>query len=125
METSSLLFIGYILHRVGDYLTQNEWMAKNKTQSWFPALVHATIYSLPFLFICFDPLWLVIWITHYLIDRYRLVTYWLKLVNWNWNSDNFGFRSETPKHLSISLMITADNTFHIIINTLCIYFANT
>lgn len=70
-----------IIHAVGDYVLQSDWMASEKTKRWFPAFCHALIYSLGFLL--FRPsigAWLVIFGTHYLIDRYRLARYlvWAK-----------------------------------------------
>lgn len=69
-----------ILHLIGDYVTQSDWMAQNKTKSTWAAFCHATVYSLPFL--CIGSLWafLVIWGTHLLIDRFRLARYvvWVK-----------------------------------------------
>jgi hypothetical protein len=38
---------------MGDYLFQTSWMANEKTKRFLPALIHATIYSLPFLLIAF------------------------------------------------------------------------
>jgi hypothetical protein len=51
-------------------------MAENKVKRWWPALAHAFVYSLGFLFLhpsckCL----LVILSTHYFIDRYRLARY--------------------------------------------------
>jgi hypothetical protein len=76
-----------ILHLVGDYLTQSDWMAQNKTKASWPAAVHAFIYSVPF--------WLlarfaqrpylafaVIFLTHFLIDRFRLARYVVWAKNW-------------------------------------------
>ena len=37
-----------ILHLVGDYITQSQWMANGKTQHSWIAAVHATVYALPF-----------------------------------------------------------------------------
>ena len=117
MSIELALFIGLLLHLIGDYLTQNDWMATGKTKAHFPALVHATIYSIPFLLICPSPWWLVIYISHFLIDRYRLAVYWIKLVNWNWSSQNFGFGEEKPAWMAVWLMIIVDNTFHVLINS--------
>lgn len=69
------------VHAIGDYLTQSDWMAQNKTKTHFPAFCHALVYSLGFL--AFRPsltAWLVIIGTHFLIDRYRLARYivWAK-----------------------------------------------
>ena len=121
MQLTEVLFISILLHFVGDYLLQNNWMANEKIKSFLPALIHATIYSLPFFILTnFSPLILIILITHFFIDRYRLAVYWIKLVNWNWSSDNLGYSAQTPKWLSTWLMIIIDNTFHILINTIVI-----
>jgi hypothetical protein len=65
-----------ILHLIGDYITQSDWMAQNKTKRAYPALAHAIVYSLPFLLL--GPSWLAFWVilgTHFLIDRYRLARF--------------------------------------------------
>lgn len=117
------LLIGILFHFVGDYLTQNNWLAQNKTKKIYIAFLHALIYSLPFLFIVPHLFfWLIILITHTIIDRYRLAQYWIKLVNWSWNETNYGYGDKTPVWLSTWLMIIIDNIFHILINCLVIYF---
>jgi len=73
--------IQLILHLVGDYVTQSDWMANNKTKRFAPAAAHAVVYSLPFLFL--RPSWAafaVILVSHFLIDRYRLARFvvWFK-----------------------------------------------
>lgn len=70
-----------VVHAIGDYILQSDWMASEKTKRWLPAFCHALIYSLGFLL--FRPslrAWLVIFGTHYFIDRYRLARYvvWAK-----------------------------------------------
>jgi hypothetical protein len=119
------LFIGLILHFIGDYIFQNSWLANNKTKKNLPAIIHALIYSLPFLFIVgFSWAIFFIFLTHFFIDRYRLAVYWIKLVNWNWYSDNFGYSKETPTFLSMWLLFIIDNIFHIAINSISIYLNN-
>lgn len=81
MPIELTLILGFIFHLLGDYIFQNDWMANNKTKRFFPAFLHATIYSLPFLLITSFEFWLIIYITHFLIDRYRLAVYWIRLVN--------------------------------------------
>jgi hypothetical protein len=78
-----------LLHMIGDYLTQSDWMAQNKTKRWWPAMVHAIIYSLPFLLLTgirprftFPAAWFVIFGTHLLIDRFRLARYVVWAKNW-------------------------------------------
>ena len=130
MSLELSLFTGLLFHLVGDYMTQSHWMAVNKIKSFLPAFAHATIYSLPFLFICTSYWWLLLYITHFFIDRYRLAIYWVRLKNTTWNNgfivptaENCGFDKNTPAWLSTWLMILIDNIIHIIINSLSIYFA--
>ncbi len=68
-----------IAHLIGDYVLQNHWMANNKTTLTWAAVLHGTLYSFPFILLA--PSWqalLVIWLTHILIDRFRLAKYWVE-----------------------------------------------
>lgn len=124
MSIELALALGFILHFVGDYLLQNDWMAQNKTKRWFPCAVHCLLYSIPFYWIVGqNPFMLIVFGTHYLIDRYRLAVYWIKFVNWNWQSRNFGYDDLKPRWMSVWLLIIIDNTFHIIFNSLAIWLA--
>ncbi len=120
MTIHSALYASLMLHLLGDYILQNDWMATKKTTGALPALIHAAIYSAPFALLVPSVWWAPIFTTHYLIDRYRLAVLWIRLVNWNWNSTNFGFDENKPKYMSVWLMIIVDNFFHIVINTACI-----
>lgn len=115
-----------IIHAIGDYVTQSDWMANEKTKRWFPAFCHALVYSLPFLL--FKPsliAWMIIFATHYLIDRYRLARYvaWGKNflappgTNKPWaECSGTGYPSDRPAWLAVWLLIFADNVMHICIN---------
>lgn len=131
-----------LLHLLGDYVTQSDWMANGKTSKYLPAIVHATVYSLPFLLLRPSVIaFAVILITHFFIDRFRLAKYivWAKnylapfnetwvlfgdprigtnrpKYKWKNCKDNFGYPVETPAFLSMWLMIIADNTMHLAIN---------
>lgn len=122
-----------ILHLIGDYVTQSDWMAQNKTKSIWAAFVHASAYSIPFIYIDFlgreSPnsisltAWLVIWATHLLIDRFRLAKYLVfakNFLGWPWpkweDCKSTGYPSATPPWMSVWLMIAADNTLHLAIN---------
>lgn len=131
-----------ILHLIGDYITQSDWMATEKTKGHLPAIVHATIYSLPFLLLGSYLAVAVILSTHFFIDRYRLVRYviWAKNFIYPWEHDEVfagylpddkymwenckatGYPSETPIWLSVWLMIIADNALHLGINYLALRF---
>ncbi len=114
------LALGFVFHLIGDYLTQNDWMANHKTKNSWVALLHAVIYSLPFLYLVPNLYWLIILVSHFFIDRFRLAVYWIKLVNWNWKSTNFGYDESKPQWMSVWLMIIIDNVIHICFNSLAI-----
>lgn len=115
--------IQLLLHLIGDYITQSDWMANNKTKAGWPAWCHATVYSLPFLLLCDQWAFLVIWLTHFLIDRYRLARYVVfakNFLGWPWpkwgDCKATGYPSERPAWLAVWLLIAADNTLHLAIN---------
>lgn len=112
-----------LLHLIGDYVTQSDWMAKNKTGSWFPAVVHSVVYGLPFLLIA-SPLAVAVIIgTHILIDHWRLARYVVFAKNWvtdtslRWADCSVtGYHKDAPPWLAFWLLIIADNTIHLAIN---------
>lgn len=117
--------IQLILHLLGDYVLQSDWMAQTKTKSTWAAFCHATVYSLPFLAIASLYAWLVIWSTHLVIDRFRLARYVVYAKNWlaprsYWHPwaecSGTGYHKDSPPWLSVWLMIAADNTLHLMIN---------
>lgn len=114
-----------LLHLVGDYLTQTNWMANGKTKSWWPAFIHAFTYSLPFFFVTqsVPALFVILW-SHFLIDHYRLARYLVFFKNWlnqpftmKWKEcSKTGYPDSTPDYLAFWLLIIADNTCHLAIN---------
>lgn len=138
-----------LLHLIGDYVTQSDWMASQKTTRYLPAGVHAVVYSLPFLLL--GPSWLafgVILVTHFLIDRFRLAKYviWAKnfflsprsarrvqvgnqfdgwspvyCLSWG-NCSKTGYPDQMPPWMAVWLLIIADNTMHLTINYLSLRF---
>ena len=110
-----------LLHLCGDYLLQNDWMAVNKTKRHLPAFIHALIYSLPFLVL--HPswaAWLVIFVTHFLIDRFRLAKYWVVFVNRVEDPGPFGYDKSKPDYMAFWLLIIVDNAIHLLINFLAL-----
>jgi hypothetical protein len=113
-----------LLHMVGDYVTQTNWMATEKTKRGLAALAHATVYAAPFMLITDSivALW-VIWGTHFFIDRHRLARYVVFAKNWltepslRWSDCSAtGYPSAMPPWLAVWLLIIADNTMHLCIN---------
>lgn len=118
-----------ILHLIGDYVTQTDKMASKKVIDIRFAFLHAFIYSVPF-YIFLDislVAFLVIFISHAFIDRYRVVKYIIyarnylhdKTLKWEDCSDT-GYHKDKPLWLTVWLMIIADNTLHLLINYLAI-----
>lgn len=114
-----------LLHLLGDYIIQNDWMALNKKEKTLKGelacQIHCITYSLPFLFIGSLYAVIIIYITHYIIDRSNIVSWFLAFKNGVFHIENFGFRNERPKLISVWLYIIVDNVFHIF----CNYFALT
>lgn len=115
-----------ILHLIGDFVLQSDWMARNKMKRFWPALIHALAYSLPFLLIGSVPAVSVIFATHLIIDRYRLVRFLIWWKNclgpgqqpWAECSET-GFHRSTPEWLAMMLLTVVDATVHLT----CNYFA--
>ena len=113
-----------IAHLVGDYILQSDWMAREKTSRSSVAMIHAFVYTMPFLLLTQSlAAILVIFGTHALIDRFRLARYvvwakeWLTLTPPRPLSEcPLGYSPEKPVWLATWLLILADNTMHLIIN---------
>ncbi len=108
-----------ILHLLGDYLFQNDWIATNKTKNtfkgWIACLIHIILYSTPFLLIGSVNAVICIAITHFLIDKFRIETYIIKLKNWNWKSER-GFNESVPDNVKFFVSTLNDNSLHLLIN---------
>jgi hypothetical protein len=121
--------LGILLaHLVGDYLLQTHWMATKKVERWLPAIAHGLTYTVPYLFVTQSPAALVtIAGTHIVIDRYRLAKHLMWFKNqfaprahrptWAEAQGNAGYPANTPAWMATWLMIIADNTVHLLINT--------
>ena len=108
-----------ICHLLGDYVLQTDWMARTKHSSLIAALVHALVYTLPFILLTRSA-WalLVICSTHVIIDRYRLAGVVMSLKKWSWKKSHEAYA--TPPEVSAMLHIVIDNTLHLAINYLAI-----
>lgn len=118
-----------LLHLFSDYWLQNDWMALNKKKHFWIALVHALIYTLPFLIITKSlPALFVIFITHAIIDGTNIVNILNQIKNWNFNTFFIwgdaqifdGYEANRPAFLRVWLIIIQDNILHLIINYLSI-----
>jgi hypothetical protein len=131
VNLAEILIVAAIAHFVGDYILQSDWMASEKTAKWWPAVAHALTYTLPFLIVTRNPVaLLIIGGTHVVIDHYRLARYlvWAKNFlgprrTWKpWSECSAtGYPADRPVWLTTWLMIAADNTVHVGINSLTLW----
>jgi Protein of unknown function (DUF3307) len=113
-----------LLHAIGDYITQTDWMAREKLRRWSVAWVHALVYALPFGLLAPSwPAWLVIFGSHALIDRYALarhLIYWRARIfdpSLRWaDCQETGFGPQMPPWKAFWLMVLTDNVMHLCIN---------
>lgn len=89
-----------VAHAVGDYVIQSDWMAQQKTSKHLPALVHALTYTLCFLAVTrsLGALY-IIFVTHFIIDRWRLARYVCWAKNWlaPWQRQNKSYAEGDPR----------------------------
>lgn len=120
--------LGIILaHLIGDYLIQSDWMASEKTKRWWPAIAHGLTYTIPYAFVTQS--WAALAViagTHIIIDHYRLARHvaWFKnqaaprAYRSTWEDCKAtGYPEDKPPFMAVWLMIIADNTIHLLINT--------
>jgi len=98
-----------LCHLMGDYLLQTDYQATNKTKNNWAAISHCVSYTMCFLLLTNNFYHLaLIFITHYLIDRYNLVK--------SWSDSKFG--PLTPDYIKFFVGVVRDNTAHLLINYL-------
>jgi hypothetical protein len=73
-------------HFIGDYLLQNKWLVETKSRSNLTCIIHCIIYTAAVSILTWTSLhgWLwslIIFCTHYPIDRYSLAEKWAKFIN--------------------------------------------
>jgi len=95
-----------VAHLVGDYLFQNDWMAKGKKRSWGICACHVLFYMLPF---CLTNLtWWQLFLVaaeHWIQDGTNVVTWWMKTV---------GQKDFLKPPMAPWSVILVDNTFHLV-----------
>lgn len=96
-------------HLVGDYILQNDWMARNKKDRSLPCFVHCALYTLAVAaFSLFRvPLpWLAfVFVTHYAVDRSQVIAWWMK----------FNGQVSFARALAPWSSIVVDNVWHIVV----------
>jgi hypothetical protein len=151
MLTHTSIFVWAMLgHFVGDYLLQNQWMATQKTwhkgRCWFdgmwPCTIHVTLYTMAvygfmvgftlapgnIYYVNNWLLWLVIFVPHWLIDRFGVAAWFMQLKNgyspWSVFKPDYdpygGYNMQLPlpqlveKGFTPSVYIMNDNTMHFV-----------
>lgn len=109
--TKNKYMIQLLFHLIGDYLLQNDWMAQNKKKKgrlgFLACTVHCSLYSIPFLTIGTFGQVSLIFITHFLIDRWYFVKFFMNIM---------GQKQFAQPPMAPWSIIAVDNTFHIACN---------
>jgi len=110
-----------LLHLFGDFILQFDFLALNKKEftlkGWLLCILHCLIYSLPFLLITNLDGVILIFIFHFFIDKTNVIEYYIKVRN-----NLFNGKNKTTYSKNMWLIIISNNTIHLIINYLIIYY---
>ena len=120
------MFTGIVLgHLVADYLLQNKKMALEKSAGGIKGIIWCTIHSLIYTATICLFLWRIDWlvallvfISHWPIDRWSLASKWLKLIKGRDILTAFNSKEEYHEiDLSFSCLVyaLADNTMHLVV----------
>ena len=80
MELFSKIVLLILCHLLGDYVLQNDFIAKSKGSNWYHLFVHCAIYLVPFI-VVFRLSWkiLFLFVAHMIVDplkaRWNKITY--------------------------------------------------
>lgn len=58
----TVIYVMLVAHFVGDFVCQSDWMAINKSRSWFALAVHVIVYAFALASILLLAGWLIDWI---------------------------------------------------------------
>ena len=121
---ADLFILAFLGHLVGDYLVQSKHMALHKAdKGWRGAVTctfHVALYTLA---ICafletLNPLiWALVFVPHWVIDRWSLASPWLKLIRGRTFTDAY---NSTDKYREFDIAFTSivytvtDNTMHLL-----------
>lgn len=94
-----------IAHLIGDYILQNDWMAKGKKQSNYVCTVHVLIYIIPFLLISLA-WWQLLLIAgqHWMQDRTNVIVWSMRIT---------GKKSFALPPMAPWSIIVTDNIWHL------------
>ena len=75
-----LIYQLVVCHAIGDYVLQNDFLARTKGENWWHLIIHCVLYTVPFALVFGVNWWLLyIFITHIIIDaakaRYKKIDY--------------------------------------------------
>jgi hypothetical protein len=97
-----------LAHLIGDYILQNDWMAKNKKTNTWACIAHVLTYMIPFIPLCWFGLspfaWGLIGYQHYIQDRSNFVA---------WFMDKKGSKDFMNAPMGPWSIVLTDNILHI------------
>ena len=130
-ELFVLLLFG---HLFGDYLFQNDWMALNKKDEWWPCIIHCCMYTLWILIFLipliydFDIVKALIltggiFLSHVILDRTHLIDRWFRFTRGrSWKRLGTFYAKKEKELEDIARVVftaivqtVADNTIHLLL----------
>ncbi len=114
-ELGGVIAFLVILHCIGDWIFQWEWMAKNKTSMPMVRFLHCMLYCTPFLpFV--RPEWvLFLFGTHFVVDSYKPLYYFRKLTRDPRAKSIAIFKESFTKPDGFFILVTYDQIFHVLL----------
>lgn len=105
--------IQLISHLFGDFLFQNDWMAEHKAKftlkGWVACAVHCLVYTLFFYGQSTFFQLAFIFISHFVIDKFRAAYYWCELFR-------VGARLDPTNWIKVYLVFMVDMALHLATN---------
>lgn len=113
-SSQAALFVALVLfHFIGDWLLQPDRMAKTKTTNWKVRTLHVAIYTAVMAIVVRDPLWLAwIYVTHWLIDTYYPLYWFVKLRGDAWGKSLADFKQAFTTTSGFVVLVAFDQIFH-------------
>ena len=131
MELFILLLFGHLL---GDYLFQNDWMARQKKEKLIPCMIHCIIYTLTVFILLIPLLWhkhpfvsvaiiICIFLSHIILDATHLIDRWFRFTRGRSWTRLEAFRANKDMEMekiarvvyTALVQTVADNTIHLIL----------
>lgn len=109
-----MTFFLVILHCIGDWLLQSEFVALNKTHNFMVRFLHVFLYTFVFSFFLEWPYLLWIGVSHFIIDSYKPLYYFRKLMGDSSAEDIESFKESFKTVRGFVVYVNMDQILHLL-----------